>query len=86
MVLSSPPRSAGLQAVDYFLWALQRCYERGEDSYIQYVWDKVGLVHDIADHRERRTGTYYDAKKPLLAENLADERKKNRPGDIGPLT
>jgi hypothetical protein len=29
----SPAEHAGLQAVDYFLWALQRFYERQEDRY-----------------------------------------------------
>ncbi|MBL7141195.1 MAG: DUF3800 domain-containing protein, partial [Planctomycetes bacterium] len=45
----SPYRSAGLQAADYFLWALQRLYERGEERFLRYVWPSVGLVHNIDD-------------------------------------
>jgi len=28
-----------LQAVDYFLWALQRRYTNGEDRYLRFLWD-----------------------------------------------
>ena len=65
--LSTPAKSVGLQATDYFLWALQRCYERKEDRYIEYVWDKIRLVHDIEDKRERKTGMYYNQTKTLKA-------------------
>lgn len=30
--------SAGLQAVDYFLWALQRVYTKDEDRFLKAVW------------------------------------------------
>lgn len=45
IVAATPANAGGLQAVDYFLWALQRLYERGEDRYWEYVADKVSLVH-----------------------------------------
>ena len=35
VIASTPPACAGLQAVDYFLWALQRLYERREDRYVE---------------------------------------------------
>lgn len=73
-VLSTPPRSAGLQAVDYFLWALQRCYERGEDRYMEYVWPKVHLVHDIDDRSEKRWGVYYNQSNPLTARRIAAKK------------
>ena len=56
----------------YFLWALQRLYERGEDRYWKYVAAKVSLVHDVDDMRENEYGTYYTKKNPLTLE----ERKK----------
>jgi hypothetical protein len=70
----SPPRfQAGLQAADYFLWALQRFYERaadsGEDRYWQFVWPRVRLVYDIDDTRERSFGAYYNQQKPLTRES-----------------
>ena len=56
---------AGLQATDYFLWALQRLYECGEERYISYIWDKVSLIIDQDDIRKNRYGEYYTKKKPL---------------------
>lgn len=35
IIPSTPAESAGLQAVDYLLWALQRFYERKEDRYVE---------------------------------------------------
>ncbi|MBN1657578.1 MAG: DUF3800 domain-containing protein [Anaerolineae bacterium] len=62
---TTPPESAGLQAADYFLWALQRLYERGEDRYVELLWPAFSLVHDLDDTREARYGIYYSQKKPL---------------------
>lgn len=57
--------NAGLQAVDYFLWALQRCFEKGEARFIEYMWPKISLVHDVDDARRAGYGEYYTRKKPL---------------------
>lgn len=66
IVASTPPQKAGLQAVDYFLWALQRHYERGESRYIELVWDKVVEIEDL-DHIEgRRKGVLYNKRRPLI--------------------
>ena len=68
---STPAQTGGLQAVDYFLWALQRCYERQEDRYLEYVWPAFRLVMDIDDRRAKRYGEYYSPKKPLTLAALA---------------
>lgn len=59
-----------LQAVDYFLWALQRMYEKGEDRYLRFIWPKVSLIHDVDDIREKDYGIYYSQRKPLRKEDL----------------
>ena len=61
---------AGLQATDYFLWALQRAFERGEDRFIRLLWPACRLVIDLDDQRTSRTGTRYTQKKPLTAAAL----------------
>ena len=61
----SAHETAGLQAADYLLWAVQRLYERREDRYLQYVWPLVRLVHDVDDTRTAQYGVYYTQKKPL---------------------
>lgn len=63
----APQIHGGLQAVDYFLWALQRLYERGEDRYIGLLWPRVRLVRDIDDTRRAEYGAYYNKKTPLDA-------------------
>ena len=66
-----PQNSAGLQAVDYFTWALQRLYEVGEDRYATYLWPSFHLVQDIDDQRVTSYGVYYTQKKPLNAAALS---------------
>lgn len=65
VVPSDPARVGCLQAADYFLWALQRCFERGEHRFLDLVWDKVGLIIDRDDTRQRPTGEYYPRKRPI---------------------
>ena len=62
---SSPAHQPGLQAVDYFLWALQRRYERNEARFLELVWPKVSLVHAVDETDSAPYGTYYTKKKPL---------------------
>jgi hypothetical protein len=50
----------GLQVIDYFLWALQRLYERGEDRYFNYLRSSYKLVMDFDDKRTGKSyGTWY---------------------------
>jgi len=65
--------SGGFQAVDYFLWALQRFYERREDRYLDYLWDSFRLVHDLDDTRKNPYGVYYTKKEPLTLAVLEDD-------------
>ncbi|MEI8326045.1 MAG: DUF3800 domain-containing protein [Betaproteobacteria bacterium] len=42
-----PSASAGLQACDYLLWALQRFCERAEERYLHAMWPKFTQVLDL---------------------------------------
>lgn len=58
-VLASDSKYIGaLQATDYFLWSLQRFYERGESRYLDFLWPSFHLVRDIDDTRENKYGEY----------------------------
>jgi hypothetical protein len=70
VIPTSPVREAGLQAVDYFLWALQRTFEKHEDRFLQLLWPQCSLVVDADDTREKGYGTYYTKQKPLTAAAL----------------
>jgi hypothetical protein len=73
----------GLQAVDYYLWALQRFYERGEERYLQFIWPQVieiidlDLVNTQAKETEqenqevRPSAGIYNQKSPLTMESRA---------------
>lgn len=65
--------SGGLQAVDYFLWSLQRFYERKEDRYLNLLWSSFSLVHDLDDTHKNAYGVYYTRKKPLTLAALDDD-------------
>ncbi len=63
----------GLQAADYFLWALQRLYESAEERYVEYLWPQFGLVHDVDDRRTAAYGVYYSQSNPLTTKGIKKE-------------
>jgi hypothetical protein len=65
-----PTDEPALQAVDYFLWALQRTFEKREDRFLQLLWPQCSLVVDVDDTREAEYGSYYTKQKPLKAAAL----------------
>jgi hypothetical protein len=67
-----PRECAALQAVDYFLWALQRLYERREDRFLGLIWPQCSLIHDVDDTRQARYGVYYTQKRPLTMAALEE--------------
>lgn len=74
IAVATPKEHVGLQAVDYFIWALQRLYERGEDRYLTYLWKAFGLVHDIDDTSKTDYGVYYTQNRPLTAAALKERK------------
>ena len=65
-----PTDEPALQAVDYFLWALQRTFEKHEDRYLELLWPQCSLVVDVDDNRKAGYGAYYTRQKPLTAAAL----------------
>lgn len=43
-----------VQLADYCVWAVQRCYEKHEPRFLNAIWPKVSLIHDVDDPQERR--------------------------------
>ena len=72
VVSTGPLGCGGLQAVDYFLWALQPLYERREDRHVTMLWPAFRLVHDLDDTREAAYGVYYSQREPLTLAALGD--------------
>ena len=57
ITVSDPVQTACLQAVDYFLWSLQRLYERKEERFLNMMWPQIGEIHDL-DHGAQ-SGTFF---------------------------
>lgn len=71
VISSTPSESAGLQAIDYFLWALQRMYERGEDRYFGFLKSHYRLIMDFDDKRTGRSyGRWYSEQDPLSRQKI----------------
>jgi hypothetical protein len=62
---SVPSGDAGLQVIDYYLWALQRLIERDEDRYFATIADQFSLIMDLDDQRTKPYGRWYTTKDPL---------------------
>jgi hypothetical protein len=72
-IIASTPQKAGLQAVDYFLWALQRHYERDESRYLELVWNQVVEIEDLDRIEGGRKGVVHNKKRPLITDQEAPE-------------
>jgi len=60
-----PSNSFGLQIIDYYLWALQRMYERNEDRYFGTLASDFRLIMDLDDQRLKPYGRWYTKSDPL---------------------
>lgn len=63
---------ANKTAIDYYLWALQRMYERGEARFFELLRSNYALVWDMDDTRRKAYGEYYDRRNPLKLERIKD--------------
>lgn len=70
---ATPRDHAGLQAVDCFLWALQRLYETGDARFWEFVRSKMKLVYDMDDTRVNSFGRFYNLSRPLTAESRTEK-------------
>jgi hypothetical protein len=65
-----PSESAGLQVVDYYLWALQRLFERGEERFFLAIENDYRLIMDLDDTRKKEYGEWYSDSNPLRTEKI----------------
>lgn len=76
ITISNPKETVCLQAVDYFLWAVQRFYEARrhpttgeeirEDRFLKMLWPQIGEIHDL--DFGHAYGKYFTAQRPLTIE------------------
>ncbi len=71
IIPSVPSQSWGLQAIDYFLWAIQRLFERGEERYYRFLAGHYRLVMDFDDQRAGKSyGRWYSDQDLLTKEKI----------------
>ncbi len=61
--VSDPKTTICLQAVDYFLWSVQRFYEKGEQRFLDMMWPQIGEIHDL-DHGGTGGTLFKDEERP----------------------
>lgn len=74
--VSDPNTTVCLQAVDYFLWAVQRFYKRGESRFLDMLWPQIGEIHDL-DHG-KEGGTYFKGEDRPTLETVFPRRHEKK--------
>jgi len=59
-----------LNIADYFCWAVQRVFERGETRFYNYLIEKISLVIDLYDFHNYKDYKNYYSKNKLTGNNL----------------
>lgn len=68
--VTQPLQEPLLNIADYFCWAIQNVFERGEIRYYNFLKEKISLVVDIYDNEKYKGWkNYYNPKNPLTIEN-----------------
>ena len=68
--VTQPLQEPLLNISDYFCWAVQNVFEKGEVRFYNYLKEKISMVIDLYDS-EKYEGwkNYYGPKNPLIAQN-----------------
>jgi len=68
--VTQPLQEPLLNIADYFCWAVQNVFEKGETRFYNFLQDKISLVVDLYDaEKYENWKNYYGPKNPLTAEN-----------------
>ena len=70
--IQNPHTDPLLNVADYFCWAIQRVFEKGEMRYYNYLREKISLVVDLYDPAAGASNSwsnYYKPMRPLTALN-----------------
>jgi len=74
--VQQPTTEPLLNISDYFCWAIQRVFERGETRYYDYISEQVAMVQDIYDFEKWESGrNYYNRKRKLSSDNCLKNNK-----------
>jgi len=74
--VSDPNSTVCLQAVDYFLWAVQRFYERQESRFLDMMWPQIGEIQDL-DHG-KPGGTFFKGEERPTMETVFPRKHEGK--------
>jgi len=73
--VQQPTNEPLLNIADYFCWAIQRVFERGETRFYDYISDQVSFVQDLYDFENYEKGrNCYTRKNKLTKRNHINEK------------
>ena len=68
--VQKPTNEPLLNLADYFCWALQRLFERGEMRFYDYISEQVAMVNDLYDSENYSKGkNIYNRRNKLTIQN-----------------
>lgn len=68
--VTQPLQEPLLNIADYFCWAIQNVFEKGETRFYNFLKEKISLVIDLYDaDKYENWENYYNSKNPLTAGN-----------------
>ncbi len=70
IISSHPKEHGGLQIIDYYLWTLQRMYERKEDRFFNLLRENFSLIIDLDDKRNNEYGEYYSKRNAISIKKI----------------
>lgn len=74
IISSHPKEHGGLQLIDYYLWTLQRMYERKEDRFFNLLKENFSLIIDLDDKRNNDYGEYYSKRNEITLKKIMFEK------------
>lgn len=73
IIKSQPSKHIGLQIADYYLWALQRLYEKEEIDFLELLIDDYKLIQDVDDKRDHGYGEWYNKENVISVDKIKGE-------------
>jgi hypothetical protein len=64
--IQEPTTEPLLNIADYFCWAIQRVFEKGEIRYYDYIYEKISLAVDLYDKKKFKGSKNYCTKRNKL--------------------
>lgn len=68
--VATSSQEIGLQVIDYYLWALQRLYEKNDDSFFTPLINNYSMIMDLDDTKNNEYGEWYSKRNPLTLEKI----------------